>query len=176
LQIKNNSNVLINSTTDTGEKLQVNGTSKFTGNTNIVNSGASGTTALSITGTDGSHAISFQTKPFVTLSGIALHLKSQGSGGFAFFDHTTSFVDFYTGVYGSNSGFQGSLIIGDASIFPNSKAILELTSTTKGFLPPRMTSAQRLAIESPAIGLHVYQTDATEGVYVNKSTGWAFAY
>jgi len=33
-----------------------------------------------------------------------------------------------------------------------------------------------LAIVSPAVGLHVYQTDATEGVYVYKSTGWAFAY
>jgi hypothetical protein len=38
----------------------------------------------------------------------------------------------------------------------------------------RMTNAQRLAIASPAIGLMVYCTDAVEGLYVNKSTGWIF--
>ncbi|MFY7886477.1 MAG: hypothetical protein ACOVOV_16710, partial [Dolichospermum sp.] len=53
-------------------------------------------------------------------------------------------------------------------------AVLEVVSTSKGFLPPRMTSAQRLAISSPATGLIVYQTDATEGLYIRKSTGWVF--
>ena len=52
-------------------------------------------------------------------------------------------------------------------------SILKLESTTKGFLPPRMTNAQRAAITSPAVGLMVYCTDTTEGVYVYKSTGWA---
>jgi hypothetical protein len=51
-------------------------------------------------------------------------------------------------------------------------AQLDVQSTTKGFLPPRMTNEQRLAIASPAVGLIVYCTDAVEGLYVNKSTGW----
>jgi hypothetical protein len=56
-------------------------------------------------------------------------------------------------------------------------SLLDVQSTTQGVTPyPRMTSAQRTAIASPAIGLHVYQTDGTEGVYINKSTGWVFAY
>ena len=38
--------------------------------------------------------------------------------------------------------------IGTAS--PNAAAVLEASSTTKGFLPPRMTQAQRNAIVSPA--------------------------
>jgi hypothetical protein len=59
----------------------------------------------------------------------------------------------------------------------NASAIVDFSSTTKGSLPiPRMTQAQRTAISSPAVGLLVYQTDGTEGVYVNKSTGWQFAY
>jgi hypothetical protein len=51
---------------------------------------------------------------------------------------------------------------------------MQIDSTTQGFLPPRMTNAQRVAIVAPAIGLLVYCTDAVEGLYVNKSTGWTF--
>jgi hypothetical protein len=57
---------------------------------------------------------------------------------------------------------------------PLSSAFLQVDSTTRGFLPPRMTNAQRLAIASPAVGLMVYCTDVVEGLYVNKSTGWTF--
>lgn len=38
-------------------------------------------------------------------------------------------------------------------------AVVEIESTTKGFLPPRMTFVQRNAINSPATGLIVYCTD-----------------
>lgn len=66
----------------------------------------------------------------------------------------------------------GGVGVGATSI--NASAILQINSTTRGFLPPRMTSAQRTAIASPAVGLMVYQTDATEGLYIYKSTGWTF--
>jgi hypothetical protein len=56
----------------------------------------------------------------------------------------------------------------------NASAKLQIDSTTKGFLPPRMTNAQRAAIATPAVGLMVYCTDAVEGLYVYKSTGWTF--
>jgi hypothetical protein len=49
-----------------------------------------------------------------------------------------------------------------------------INSTTRGFLPPRMTNAQRAAITTPAVGLMVYCTDAVEGLYIYKSTGWTF--
>ena len=42
---------------------------------------------------------------------------------------------------------------------PLANAILDLESTTQGFLPPRMTQVQMLAIASPASGLIVYCTD-----------------
>ena len=57
---------------------------------------------------------------------------------------------------------------------PVTTAILQVDSTTKGFLPPRMTNTQRTSITSPEVGLIVYCTDATEGLYVYKSTGWQF--
>ena len=58
---------------------------------------------------------------------------------------------------------------------PVASAQFEMVSTTQGFLPPRMTNAQRTAISSPAVGLIVYQTDSTEGLYVYTSSGWKIA-
>lgn len=43
------------------------------------------------------------------------------------------------------------------------KAVLELESTTKGFLLPRMTAAQMAAITSPTSGMMIYCTDCGVG-------------
>jgi hypothetical protein len=56
---------------------------------------------------------------------------------------------------------------------PNTSALLDITSTTRGFLASRMTSAQRSAISSPAQGLLVYQTDGTTGFYYYDG-GWNY--
>jgi len=53
---------------------------------------------------------------------------------------------------------------------PDGSALLDVTSTTKGFLAPRMTETQKNAIASPATGLVVYQTDGTAGFYYNSGT------
>jgi hypothetical protein len=53
---------------------------------------------------------------------------------------------------------------------PNASAKLEIASTDKGLLIPRMTSAQRGLISLPANGLLVYQTDGVIGFYVNSGT------
>lgn len=55
---------------------------------------------------------------------------------------------------------------------PNTSAILDLSSTTQGFVAPRMTSAQRTAIATPVTGLIVYQTDGTAGYYYYNGTQW----
>lgn len=70
------------------------------------------------------------------------------------------------------SDSSGNSAIGTTS--PTASAIFQISSTTKGFLPPTMTNTQRTNISSPAIGLMVYCTDATEGLYIYKSTGWTF--
>jgi hypothetical protein len=64
--------------------------------------------------------------------------------------------------------------VGIGTTAPVASAKLEVTSTTQGFLPPRMTNAQRIAIATPAVGLCVYCTDVVEGLYINKSTGWTY--
>jgi hypothetical protein len=51
-------------------------------------------------------------------------------------------------------------------------AVLELESTTKGFLLPRMTAAQMNAISSPANGLAVYNTDV-QCTFLYRGTTWA---
>jgi len=56
----------------------------------------------------------------------------------------------------------------------NSSAIVDFSSTTKGFLIPRMTTTQRDAISTPASGLIVYNTTTNETQYYNGST-WASA-
>ncbi len=52
-----------------------------------------------------------------------------------------------------------------------STAILDLTSTTKGFLAPRMTTTQRDAITSPATGLQIYNT-STNKFNVYNGSSW----
>lgn len=71
--------------------------------------------------------------------------------------------------------FQASFSqVGIGTTTPNASAKLELQSTTQGFLPPRMTSAQRAAIATPAAGLMVYQTDGTAGIYYYNGSGWIY--
>lgn len=59
---------------------------------------------------------------------------------------------------------------GDGSA-PDHSAMLDVKSTTKGFLVPRMTAAQRTAISSPATGLLIYQTDDVIGYWYNQGSG-----
>lgn len=49
--------------------------------------------------------------------------------------------------------------VGIGTANPDASAALEVSSTTKGFLPPRMTAAQRDAIINPPQGLMLYCTD-----------------
>ena len=62
--------------------------------------------------------------------------------------------------------------VGIGTSTPVVSAKLEVSSTTQGFLFPRMIEDQRIAISNPATGLMVYQTDNDEGVYIFKSFGW----
>lgn len=68
---------------------------------------------------------------------------------------------------------QGAAWFGSSSslVTPNSSAQVQIDSTTKGFLPPRMTTTQKNAISSPAAGLQVYDTTLNQMSYYN-GTSW----
>lgn len=67
--------------------------------------------------------------------------------------------------------FSANAQLGVGTPTPNASAQLDVTSTTKGFLPPRMTAAQRDAISSPIAGLIIYCSDCGEPQYYN-GTSW----
>jgi hypothetical protein len=71
---------------------------------------------------------------------------------------------------GSAAQAQSVAINTDGSAADNS-AILDVKSTTKGMLVPRMTATQRTAITGTT-GLLVYQTDAPAGFYFHNGTVW----
>lgn len=62
--------------------------------------------------------------------------------------------------------------IGIGTSTPDASAQLDVSSTTKGMLTPRMTFVQRNAITTPAAGLIVYQTDLVSGFYYYNGAAW----
>jgi hypothetical protein len=156
VQFRTNGNVLIGTTTDAGYKLDVNGTARVTGN------------------------LAFTTgNIYITTSPTGGGINSAVN---TFFNNGATWID-DTSVRALDITYANGIKIANTTRYPlslgtSAKAVasaqLEMVSTTQGFLPPRMTQAQRNAIASPAIGLEIYQTDATEGKYIYKSSGWTY--
>jgi hypothetical protein len=63
----------------------------------------------------------------------------------------------------------GKAVIGDTTAHASS--ILELKSTSKGFLPPRMSAAQMAAIVSPAVGLTIFNT-SVNALHIWNGSAW----
>jgi predicted heme/steroid binding protein len=89
-----------------------------------------------------------------------------------------------TGTSGYLSKFTGATSIANSLLFENgssiglattsidASALFQMDSTSKGFLVPRMTQAQRGAIGGPAEGLIVYQTNGVIGLYIYANSVW----
>lgn len=65
---------------------------------------------------------------------------------------------------------QAQVAVNTDGAAPDNSAMLDVKSTTRGLLAPRMTLAQRNAIVSPATGLMIYQTNDIPGYYYNSGT------
>ena len=86
--------------------------------------------------------------------------------------NTAKSLRFYTTSSGNvrmSISATGEVGIGNTS--PSTKAVLDLTSTTKGFLPPRMTTAERDAITSVPAGLMIYNA-STNKLNVYNGSAW----
>ena len=161
LSIASSGNVTVGTTTDAGFKFDVIGTSRVTDTLTVGAVGTNGTINLA-RGSNGG-----VTGAIIQTSGITQILNYQGSG-----------IDFYVnGASNVTRAFVRTTGIGitgtsGGNFTMDASAALQINSTIQGFLPPRMTVAQRTSISTPATGLVVYQTDSVEGLYVNTSSGW----
>lgn len=61
--------------------------------------------------------------------------------------------------------------VGIGTTSPSPSSMLELSSTTQTFVPPRMTNAQMLAISNPLIGSVVYNI-SDDALYMRTNLGW----
>jgi len=130
-------------TTDGTSLLEVAGNVNFNG---------SGSRTVSITRDSGS---TLQLQSSVTATGSFIFTSTNGPLNLGA-NNTNNFVTITT---------SGQL--GVNSTTPNASARLQVDSTTQGFLPPRMTTTQKLAIGTPAAGLMVYDTTLNQMSYYN---------
>jgi len=98
--------------------------------------------------------------------GTGLYANSNGTGGVNVGGYFTA----------SNGASNIALItengnVGMGTTTPNTTAKLEVSSTTQGFLPPRMTTGQMEAITSPATGLIIFNTNLNLPLFFN-GTDW----
>ena len=111
--------------------------------------------------------------PLFTTSGMVVANSSviQSDVDINIGTNTAKFVSFWT-----NNTERARLLstgeLGIGTTTPSTSSVLDITSTTKGILIPRMTTTQRNAIATPATGLQVYNTTTnTNDVY--NGTAWA---
>ena len=130
-------NVLIGTTTNAGFRLDVNGTARVSGNV----------TGLKFVAT--TNGDSFMVGAFAVLD--------YGDGCRINYAAGAQKVTIYSNVSGGGMSLHnsGNVSIGSTATEVTS-AILNVPSTTKGFLPPRMTTTQKNTIATPATGLMVY--------------------
>ena len=153
-------NVGINTLTGTA-KLQVVGSGSTSATTSFLVQNSSGTAAMTITD-DGKVN--------------ANQLVFGGSNGYIGINNSPSIdtalrnirTDFNSSVLSISTGEVG---VGDVTTYPS--AIFVVSSTTRGFLPPRMTNAERAAIATPAEGLNLYNT-TNKGVGYYDGTNWGY--
>ena len=110
---------------------------------------------------------------------ISLYPGTTGDAGFGVFGNElrinsdNSNADITFGFDNYQNGFtermriKGNGAVGIGTNTPNTSALFEINSTGKGFLPPRMTTAQRDAITNPVEGLMIYNTTTKKPCYYN---------
>ena len=134
-------NFLINTTTDAGFKLDVNGTAR------VISTLTSDTDIFRVT------------------NGSSVNvLRVKANGNFTMGGSSDLGIGSGLGVF-----MRYSLRVGSLS-YANTSAILQADSTTRGFLKPRLTTTQKNAIASPDAGLEVYDTTLNRPCFYDGTT------
>lgn len=110
-----------------------------------------------------SRRATFELGAFVLMSDI----NGVGAKNFAIYNPTTLQYPFT--IFNEIVTLNGSV---GFNATPHASATVDIASTSKGFLPPRMTTAQRDAIASPAAGLMIFNI-TTDKLQVRTSSAWA---
>jgi len=156
-------NIIVrNGDTQQGGSISIGTGTAATAKLQIMGSGStSATTSLLVQNSAGTAAMTVKDDLSATFGGTV-----QGGNLVA-----TANINFGNILYGTAFWNQadGGTKLG-ASSAPVASALLEMVSTTKGFLPPRMTTTQKNAIATPASGLVVYDTTTNKLCCYNGST------
>jgi hypothetical protein len=169
MRIFSTGNVLINTTTDAGFRLDVNGTARVSSNLTVSSAGTStmntflgGSVAIGNDWVNDGYILKIKS----VNTGIAgIYSRAGGAGGYPiFWCQDANGTASTTFIVREN----GSVHVGATANVPSSK--LTLTSTTQGFLPPRMTTTEKNAIASPATGLQVYDTTLNRPCFYDGTT------
>jgi hypothetical protein len=148
---------LFGTTVNAGYRVDINGTARISGATLIQSNANANFTALNLQNTYPLLGFKTTSFDFTAVNGDARllagnELGNQGAAGFfALYTRTSEVL---TEKYRVTSS--GSFIVGGTT--ESASAIVRLDSITRGFLPPRMSTAQKNAIGTPAAGLVIYDT------------------
>jgi hypothetical protein len=107
-----------------------------------------------------------------TLTAYAPSTGSNYSSSWATIQQVGSSAFVNPWVLAGNDVYNTTGEVGIGTSTPAATAALDVSSTTKGVLIPRMTAAQKLAISSPSNGLLIFQTDAPAGFYYYNGSAW----
>jgi hypothetical protein len=77
----------------------------------------------------------------------------------------------YVNISSNNQFYVDGTSVGVHTAAPDPSAALDVSSTTQGFLPPRMTDAEINSIGGPAAGLIVWNTDVST-LFVFDGSNW----
>jgi hypothetical protein len=161
MRIFSTGNVLINTTTDAGFRLDVNGDTRL----------GSGTTT-GTTEVRGSNIVIFRVNDVLNNNNMGIYKNA--TSGYLFESSSANQLSYgYASNYWMswrNSTKSIAIASTGSEPTPAATAIFDLQSTTKGFLPPRLTTTQKNAIASPATGLQVYDTTLNQMSYYNGTT------
>ena len=98
--------------------------------------------------------------------GIQGFLPNGSAVGNTSYWNGTSWVTNNSNIYNNGSS------VGINNSNPHASAVLDIQDSTRGILIPRMTMFQRNAIQNPAEGLMVYQSDSTKGYWFYNGDTW----